>query len=60
MGRSPQNETNPAREQVREDWLRCNVARGVYIASDGILTADCLDSAIAYLRELEEPGLEDR
>lgn len=58
MGRSSQNETNAAREHDRGDWLKRDVAPGVYIASDGMLTADCLDSAIAYLRELGELGLE--
>jgi len=60
MRRPPQNETNAAREHDRGEWLKRDVAPGVYIASDGILTADCLDSAIAYLRELGAPGPEGR
>ena len=34
------------------------IAPGVYFASDGMLTADSLDSAIVYLRKLVEPGAE--
>ena len=32
------------------------VAPGVHFASDGMLTADSLDTAIAYLRGMVEPS----
>ena len=34
------------------------IAPGVYFASDGVLTADSLESAIAYLGKLVEPSVE--
>ncbi|HME70371.1 MAG TPA: hypothetical protein VKM54_10955 [Myxococcota bacterium] len=39
--------------------IRRYVAPGVYFGGDGILTADSLDSAILYLRDLAGPNVEE-
>jgi hypothetical protein len=55
MGQS-QDTSDTTREYDTRGPVVRPVAPGVYFASDGILTADSLESAIAYLRGLAEPG----
>ena len=55
MGRSQDADDTWGKCDVVEPLVR-RVARGVYYAPDGMLTADSLESAIAYLRRLAESG----
>lgn len=48
--------TDSERDHEVGKLLTRRVAPGVYFASDGMLTADSLDSAIAYLSELADRG----
>jgi len=57
MGQS-QDATDSTRSHDSGARVIRRVAPGVYFASDGMLTADSLDSAITYLRELAEPAAE--
>jgi hypothetical protein len=56
MGQS-QDGADTARERDARDLFIRYVAPGVYFGPDGILTADSLDSAIAYLQELADPAI---
>jgi hypothetical protein len=53
MGRSQDTEDTWGKCDAVEPLVR-RIAPGVYFAPDGMLTADSLDSAIAYLRGLAE------
>ncbi|HKE11483.1 MAG TPA: hypothetical protein VKE73_07925 [Myxococcota bacterium] len=57
MGRSQDGDHTWGKCDVVEPLVR-RVAPGVYFAPDGMLTADSLDSAIAYLRRLADAGAE--
>jgi len=57
MGRSQDSDDSWGKCNIMEPLPR-HVAPGVYFAPDGMLTADSLESAIAYLRELAEPSAE--
>jgi len=57
MGRSRNADDTWGKCDVVEPLVR-RVAPGVYFAPDGMLTADSLDSAIAYLRRLADVGAE--
>ncbi|HBZ70221.1 MAG TPA: hypothetical protein DEP35_10990 [Deltaproteobacteria bacterium] len=57
MGRSKDEDDTWRKCDVVEPLVR-RVAPGVYFAPDGFLTADSLDSAIAYLRQLAERSAE--
>jgi hypothetical protein len=53
---NPRMRLIPRASATRETCIIHYVAPGVYFSPDGILTADCLDSALAYLRKMAEPG----
>ena len=54
MGRSHQQLGDTARKHKEADPIRRYVAPGVYYGTDGMITAESLDNAILFLRELAE------
>jgi|GEM_PF-4795998 len=54
MGRPHQQLGDTARKHREVDPIPRYVAPGVYYGSDGMITAESLDSAILFLRELAE------
>jgi hypothetical protein len=54
MGRSHQQFGDTARKHKEVGPIRRYVAPGVYYGADGMFTAESLDNAILFLRELAE------
>ena len=58
MGRSHQQLGDTSRKQKETDPILRYVAPGVYYGTDGMITAESLDNAILFLRELAEQRAE--
>ena len=54
MGQSHQQLGDTARKHKEADPIRRYIAPGVYCGTDGMITAESLDNAILFLRELAE------